>query len=171
MMTAHTPGASTHHSADSAALHGALGDERKLLDDLLRALERQRGAVADNDIDSIEKGVADVHRILLTLGEALTRRRRVVALVTGSEETPLSELAPYLKESREAVDTMVKDISAVARTVARELVTTRALLQTAIAEGDAYLQTLAGSELEGSVYQRSEGDSGRRHSVLINEHI
>lgn len=168
MNPAHSHGTA---AADPAALTAALQDERKLLDELLRALERQRGAVAENDIDAIEAGVSDVHRTLLTLGEALKRRRAMVALLTGSEETPLAELGPWLEAGAESVDGMVRDISAVARTVARELVTTRALLQTAIADGDAYLQTLAGAGLEASVYERSDAEAPRRASVLINERI
>jgi len=172
MTALNTNQASRATGAGSDGLLAALNTERKLMDELLAALQRQRDAVSDNDIDGIEACVADVHRTLLTLSEALKCRRTMVGLISGSEDTPLSEMHRWIDPSNGLVDQTVRGLTTAARTVARELVTTRAMLQGAIAEGDAYLKTLAGAELEGSVYKRSEGESAaRNHAVLIDQQI
>lgn len=154
------------------ALFAALSTECRLLEELQAALGRQRGAVGDNDIDAIEVGVGDVHRTLLTLDEALKRRRSLLAITTGSENTPLSEVPEIAQDPEGPLGRVATELTLAAETVARELASTRALLQAVIAEGDEYMRTLAGGELEATVYSRGTTEpEGPRGGALLDQQI
>ena len=160
------------HAGSAEALLTALSTERRLLDELKAALGRQRSAVGENDIEAIESGVGDVHRTLLTLDEALKRRRSLLAITTGSEETPLSEVPEIAQNPHGELGRVATELTVAAETVARELASTRVLLQAVIAEGHEYMRTLAGGELEATVYRR--GDSEREPApggALLDQRI
>jgi hypothetical protein len=71
------------------ALHDALVSERKLLDDLIAQMRRQRAAVAADNIEGVDDSTFATHRILATLGQARTRRRQLNVLLGGSEDCTL----------------------------------------------------------------------------------
>src|SRR5690242_5899551 len=52
------------------ALLDALRSERKLLDELVSTLRRQRSAVGTDDLQAVDDSVFATHRILATLGQA-----------------------------------------------------------------------------------------------------
>lgn len=168
-----SPAPSTHSAgAAPEALYSALSTERRLMDELKAALARQKAAVGRNDIDAIEAGVGDVHRTLFTLDEALKRRRSILALSTGSEETPLSHVPEIAQNPQGALGQLATELTVAAETVARELASTRLLLQEVIAEGDQYMRTLAGGDLEATVYRRGEPElQGPQGGALLDQRI
>jgi len=154
----------------AAALVSALKSERSLLTDLHQTLLRQRAAVAEEDIDGVETGVRDVQRILLTLNEALTRRRSLIGLLTGSEATDLSALSSVLDAPDREIEEVAVQLLEAARVVAAELETTRTLLRGAIATGDHYLKTMAGAEDAESLY-RPETHQQRQKALLVDRQV
>ncbi len=88
------------------ALHDALVSERKLLDDLIAQMRRQRAAVAGDDIQGVDDTTFATHRILATLGQARQRRRQLNVLLGGNEECSLRELEEQLAD---AVDDRLRD--------------------------------------------------------------
>ncbi len=150
------------------ALVQALHGERCQLDDLFRALERQRAAISANDIDGIEASVREVQSILLTLGEALTRRRHLTELITGEEGVELDHLSAELAGKHPRVEVAIRELVAVARVVDAELDSTRALLRSAIATGDHYLRTMSGEDDREALYRRPADAEARGRSVLFD---
>ena len=53
----------------------ALTTERRLLDELISVMRRQRSAVGDDDLQRVDDSVFATHRVLVTLNEARRRRR------------------------------------------------------------------------------------------------
>ena len=159
-------------SAPQGGLLAALRTERRLMDELREALGRQRAAVGANDIESIEAGVGDVHRTLLTLDEALKRRRSILALTTGSEDTPLSRVPDIVNDPDGELGRVATELTLAAETVARELASTRLLLREVIAEGDQYMRNLVGGDVEATVYRRSDAEQApSRGGALLDQHI
>ena len=145
----------------------ALRSERRQLDELYGALQRQRRAVAEEDIEGVEAAVRDVQRILLTLGEALRRRRSLITLITGTEDSDLEALVASVgASSSELRDTALGLIHA-ARVVSGELQTTRILLQGAIEMGDRHLKTISGAEDPESLYRPADDPRTQRHRALL----
>jgi hypothetical protein len=55
------------------ALTDALISERRLLEELITVMRRQRSAVGDDDLQSVDDSVFASHRVLVTLNEARQR--------------------------------------------------------------------------------------------------
>lgn len=137
-------------AASSAGTLAALVDahlsERRLLDDLVGIMQRQRSAVAADDLQGVDDSVFATHRVLVTLGEARRRRRTLNTMVAGSEEIAAQDLADAfgghvpmaLQEAREA-------LRASAAALAREVDVNRRVLREALATGDDYMRKLTGS--------------------------
>jgi len=158
--------------SENDALFTALRTECRLMDELKAALARQKVAVGDNDIEAIEVGVGDVHRTLLTLDEALKRRRSILAITTGSEDTPLTGVPEIVRDPSGDLGRMATELTLAAETVARELASTRLLLQEVIAQGDEYMRTLAGGELEATVYRRGEPERNNpQGGALLDQRV
>ena len=129
-----------------AALVDAHHSERKLLDDLVGIMQRQRSAVAADDLQGVDDSVFATHRVLVTLGEARRRRRTLNTMIAGSEEVAAQDLADALgghipvalQEAREG-------LRASAAALAREVDVNRRVLREALATGDEYMRRLAGS--------------------------
>ena len=151
----------------AAALVDALGSESRLLGDLHQALLRQRAAVAGEDIEGVEEGVREVQRILLTLNEALTRRRSLIGLLTGSETTDLGALGAALERPNRDIEERAEQLVEAAHVVAGELETTRTLLRGAIATGDHYLRTMTGAEDAESLYRPVDETRQQRQKALL----
>lgn len=142
--------ASAGRAASSAGTLAALVDahasERKLLDDLVGIMRRQRSAVAADDLQGVDDSVFATHRVLVTLGEARRRRRTLNTMIAGSEEVAEPALADafgghipvLLREAREA-------LRASAAALAHEVDVNRRVLREALATGDEYMRRLTGS--------------------------
>ena len=144
-------GAGYHRASGTAAstlasLVDAHASERRLLDDLVSVMQRQRSAVAADDLQGVDDSVFATHRILVTLGEARRRRRTLNTMVAGSEEIAAPDLADAfgghvpvaLQEAREA-------LRASAAALAQEVDVNRRVLREALATGDEYMRRLTGS--------------------------
>ncbi|HEX7241884.1 MAG TPA: hypothetical protein VF263_16500, partial [Longimicrobiaceae bacterium] len=74
------------------ALVDALASERRLLDELVAIMRRQRSAVGVDDLEGVDDSVFATHRVLLTLNEARRRRRSLYTLLGDPEELRFPEL-------------------------------------------------------------------------------
>jgi hypothetical protein len=127
-----------------AGLEDALASELRLLGDLTAILRRQRDAVAANDVEAVDDSTFATHRVLLTLGEARRRRRRVFELLRLSDTLPLNELAAELGDRfTPALRHVLDELQGIAVVVTNEVATNRLLLRGAIASGDSLVRALA----------------------------
>ncbi len=128
------------------ALLDSLRSERKLLDDLVATLRRQRSAVGTDDLQSVDDTVFATHRILATLGQARVRRRQINRLLVGADELPARALEEALGEHMdEELRGACADLQASAAVLAREVDVNRRVLRDALANGDAQARVLAGA--------------------------
>jgi hypothetical protein len=120
-------------------LHDALVSERRLLDDLIAQMRRQRAAVASDDIQGVDDSTFATHRILATLGQARQRRRQLNVLLGGSEDCTLRELEELLGEQ---VDDRFRDarvrLQQAADVLTREVGMNRKLLREALSNTDQH---------------------------------
>lgn len=129
-----------------ASLVDAHHSERRLLDELVSIMRRQRSAVAADDLQGVDDSVFATHRILVTLGEARRRRRALNTIVGGSDELDAAALADAfggsipqsLQEARGALRSAATEL-------AREVDVNRRVLREALANGDEYVRRLVGS--------------------------
>ncbi|WP_148306091.1 flagellar export chaperone FlgN [Gemmatirosa kalamazoonensis] len=127
------------------ALLDALRSERKLLDELVATLRRQRSAVGTDDLQAVDDSVFATHRILATLGQARVRRRQINRLIVGVEELPARDLETVLGEGMDDVLRGARDeLQASAAVLAREVDVNRRVLRDALSSGDAQARALAG---------------------------
>lgn len=157
------------------ALYDALFSERRLLDDLIAQMRRQRTAVAADDIQGVDDSTFATHRILATLGQARQRRRQLNVLLGGSEECTLRELEELLGER---VDERLRDarlrLQQAADVLTREVGMNRKLLREALSSTQQHVRTLAGGMTMPTTYA-TEGivpttPSGSR-GVLVNRTV
>jgi AraC-like DNA-binding protein len=135
------------------ALHDALVSERRLLDDLIAQMRRQRAAVSGDDIQGVDDSTFATHRILATLGQARQRRRQLNLLLGGSEDLTLRDLEQTLGDQ---IDTRLREarqrLQLSADLLAREVGMNRKLLREALNSGDQYVRTLVGVPAELPTY-------------------
>lgn len=154
------------------ALHDALISERKLLDDLIAQMRRQRASVTADDIEGVDESTFATHRILATLGQARTRRRQLNILLGGSEDCTLRELEDMLGDQ---VDPRLRDarqrLTQAADLLTREVGMNRKLLREALTNTDQHVRTLVGAPAQPTTYA-TEGaaspSSGAPRGVLVN---
>jgi len=157
------------------ALHDALISERRLLDDLIAQMRRQRAAVAADDIQGVDDSTFATHRILATLGQARQRRRQLNVLLGGTEECTLREVEELLGE---LVDDRFREargrLQQSADMLTREVGMNRKMLREAITTTDTHVRTLVGSPASPSTYA-SEGlvpaTTGAPRGVLVNRTV
>ena len=154
------------------ALYDALISERRLLDELIAQMRRQRSAVGSDDIDGVDDSTFATHRILATLGQARTRRRQLNVLISGSPDTTLRQVEEMLGHN---MDGRLRDarqrLQHSADILAREVGMNRKLLREAITSNDAHVRTLVGQPEHGTTYINDAG--GRMaptpaRGVLVN---
>lgn len=135
------------------ALLDALVTERRLLDDLIAQMRRQRAAVGADDIQGVDDSTFATHRILATLGQARQRRRQLNLLLGGSEECTLTDLEQSLGAQ---MDTRFVDarqrLQHAADLLTREVGMNRKLLREAISANDQHVRTLVGAPDRPSTY-------------------
>jgi hypothetical protein len=130
------------------ALTDVLCTERRLLDELVSVLRRQRDAVARDDLQTVEDTVFATHRVLRTLDEARRRRRSVNRLLGESDDLSLSELEDALGSCMTDVLRRARDeLERAARTLAHEVDVNRRILRRALAVGSDLADVLAGPNL------------------------
>lgn len=159
-------------SASLDALHDALASERRLLEDLIAQMRRQRTAVSVEDIQGVDDSTFATHRILATLGQARQRRRQLNLLLGGNEECTLNELEASLGDQ---VDARLREarqrLQQSADLLAREVGMNRRLLREALTSNDQYVRTLVGAPVTSSTYA-AEGATapagGAARGVLVN---
>ncbi len=134
-------------------LYDALFSERRLLDDLIAQMRRQRTAVATDDIQGVDDSTFATHRILATLGQARQRRRQLNVLLGGSEECTLRELEELLGDR---VDERLRDarlrLQQAADLLTREVGMNRKLLREALNNTQQHVRVLAGSSVTSPTY-------------------
>ena len=155
----------------SAATVSALVDahlsERRLLEELIAIMRRQRDAVAADDLQGVDDSVFATHRILVTLGEARRRRRSLNTIIGGADELDAQALAdalggtvpPLLQEAREA-------LRVAAGTLAAEVEVNRRILREAMATGDDYMRRLVGADAARPDYAPAAAQEPRGGSLL-----
>ncbi|MBA3917124.1 MAG: hypothetical protein C0516_00895 [Gemmatimonas sp.] len=156
-------------------LHDALVSERRLLDDLIAQMRRQRAAVASDDIQGVDDSTFATHRILATLGQARQRRRQLNVLLGGSEDCTLRELEELLGAQ---VDDRFRDarvrLQQAADVLTREVGMNRKLLREALSNTDQHVRTLVGAPVAPSTYG-AEGlaptTPGAPRGVLFNRAV
>lgn len=154
------------------ALHDALASERRLLDELIAQMRRQRSAVGADDIQGVDDSTFATHRILATLGQARQRRRQLNVLLGGSEESTLRELEELLGD---LVDDRLRDarlrLQQAADVLTREVGMNRKLLREALTSTDQHVRTLVGAPAGPTTYAH-EGhapvNTGAPRGVLLN---
>lgn len=140
------------------ALYDALVSERKLLDDLIAQMRRQRSAVGSDDIDGVDDSTFATHRILATLGQARTRRRQLNVLITGNQETTLRQIEEMLGNNMDGrLSDARQRLQHSADILAREVGMNRKLLREAISTNDAHVRTLVGEPQNGTTYLNDPG--------------
>ncbi len=157
------------------ALHDALISERRLLDDLIAQMRRQRAAVGADDIQGVDDSTFATHRILATLGQARQRRRQLNVLLGGSEDCTLRELEDLLGD---LVDDRFRDarvrLQQAADLLTREVGMNRRLLREALTSTDQHVRTLVGAPTAPSTYA-TEGvvptGTGAPRGVLVNRTV
>jgi hypothetical protein len=119
------------------ALTDALISERRLLEELIAVMRRQRSAVGDDDLQCVDDSVFATHRVLVTLNEARRRRRALNALIGQPEDIGLEALeqalgprvTPGLREAR-------RELHTAARALSHEVSLNRRILREALARGE-----------------------------------
>jgi hypothetical protein len=157
------------------ALHDALVSERRLLDDLIAQMRRQRAAVGTDDIQGVDDSTFATHRILATLGQARQRRRQLNVLLGGTEEMTLREVEDLLGD---LVDDRFRDarqrLQQAADLLTREVGMNRRLLREALTSTDQHVRTLVGAPTAPSTYA-TEGagptGTGAPRGVLVNRTV
>ncbi|MDH5758213.1 MAG: flagellar protein FlgN [Gemmatimonadota bacterium] len=171
-------GVPTAVSGRVETLAEAFGSETRLLRELERVLERQRTAVGQDDLGSVDDSVYAAQRILLTLAQAKRRRKSLLHLMVGNEELPLAELDTALGMGMtESVRRARDELHEAAQTLARELDLNRRVLQGAITAGDQLIRALVGATPRaGQTYGRGQVNNGTQDmaggsGVLINRQV
>jgi hypothetical protein len=174
--TASAAGPALRAGAASASSLAALVDahhsERRLLDDLVSIMQRQRSAVATDDLQGVDDSVFATHRVLVTLGEARRRRRTLNTMLAGSEEVGARELADAfgghvpvaLQEARDALRTA-------AAALAREVDVNRRVLREALASGDEYMRRLVGAGEPRPDYAPAAAPEPRAGGLLLDRRV
>ena len=125
----------------------ALRDEHAVLEDLGATLERQRKAVARDDIDAVKDSVFAAHRLLGAYREARSRRRSAVIVACGGGEGSVEALSSTLGASFSEVErSATEDLRSSARRLVAVVDMNRLLLQAAMASGDGLLRVLTGGD-------------------------
>jgi hypothetical protein len=154
------------------SLTDALATERRLLDELITVMRRQRTAVGQDDLQAVDDSVFSTHRVLVTLSEARRRRRNLNALIGQHEDLGIHALDDALgSRMTDALRIARDELYRAARALSREVALNRRILREALACGDAFARTLAG--VEGSpVYTAQPSPQARSQTnTLLDRRI
>lgn len=157
------------------SLADAFRREAKLLLDLQDVLQRQRNAVAKDDLPVVDETVYSAQRIFRTLAEARRQRRAILEILGLDRETSVDSLEELLG-SHMTVDLGLArtELQEAARRVSRELNVNKKILQGAISTGEELIQGLRGASGKGTgVYGPGAGSGAPRGDggLIINRQI
>jgi hypothetical protein len=127
------------------ALVDAMRAERRLLDELIAIMRRQRGAVSRDDLQAVDDSVFSTHRVLVTLNEARRRRRALHQMVANRDDASIHDLESVLGHRMTEVVRDARDgLRDTAQALAQEVAINRHVLREALSAGDQYVRTLTG---------------------------
>lgn len=134
-------------------LSDVLGTERRLLEELMLVMRKQRAAVAADDLQALDDSVFATYRVLATLGEARRRRKSVNRMLGGAEDMNVNDLeeilgdraTPDVIEARNALQSAAMELS-------REVDTNKQVLKSAMDSGNDYVQKLFGTPQPTATY-------------------
>jgi hypothetical protein len=153
-------GAPSSSPSPVESMTDALETEKRLLDEIIAIMRRQRTAVSADDLQAIDDSVFATHRVLVTLNEARRRRRAINVLFGEREDLPITQLEDVLGDRMTAALGIARDeLQMTARALSREVAINRSILRQALASGDAYARVLTGA-LPDPVYSVRPGPSG-----------
>jgi flagellar biosynthesis/type III secretory pathway chaperone len=134
-------------------LTDVLGTERRLLEELVNVMQKQRAAVSTDDLQSLDDSVFATYRVLATLGEARRRRKSVNRLLGGAEDMNVNDLEEILGE-RATPDVVAarNALQEAAAILSREVDINKQVLRTAMDNGNDYVQKLFGSPTPPATY-------------------
>jgi hypothetical protein len=131
----------------------ALNTERRLVEELITVLRRQRAAVSQDDLQAVDDTVFATHRVLVTLSEARRRRRTLNTLIGQPEDLGIHALDEALGgRMTSGLRSSRDELHNAARLLSREVGINRRILRQALAAGDQYARTLAGAEVAPATY-------------------
>lgn len=134
-------------------LTDVLGTERKLLEELMAVMQKQRAAVAADDLQALDDSVFATYRVLATLGEARRRRKSVNRMLGYAEDMNVNDLEDILGDRATTSVIHARDaLQATALLLSREVDMNKTVLQGAMDSGNDYVQTLLGSADSGATY-------------------
>ena len=134
-------------------LSDVLGTERKLLEELVNVMQKQRAAVASDDLQSLDDSVFATYRVLATLGEARRRRKSVNRLLGAAEDMNVNDIEEVLGD-RATVDVVAaRDaLQGAAVALSKEVDINKQVLRSAMENGNDYVQKLFGSSTPAATY-------------------
>ncbi len=158
----------TQLTAAVGGLVDAFGTERRLIEELIAIMRRQRDAVSHDDLQGVDDSVYAIQRVLFTLGEARKRRRALNRRLGNAEDLPLRDLeaiigplvTPDLIRSRET-------LQQAARTLAQEVALNRRVLREALTTGDDYVRMLCGAPEKTESYPDTKVGPDRSASGYV----
>jgi len=127
-------------------LSDVLGTERKLLEELMNVMRKQRSAVETDDLQALDDSVFATYRVLATLGEARRRRKTVNRLLGGAEDMNVNDLEEILgdRATTDVIDAR-NALQQAAMQLSAEVDTNKQVLKLAMDNGNDYVQKLFGT--------------------------
>lgn len=151
------------------ALVAAFEAECRLLGDLAGVLRRQREGVATDDVTIVDESVFAANRVVRTLEEARRRRRTLLGMLAGAQDTTLDDLEMALGRLMTKDLASVRDrLRAQARSVAREIEINRRVLRGAMEQGDRFMHAICGGTPSRSY---EPGESAGATGALLNRQV
>ena len=127
-------------------LSDVMGTERRLLEELMNVMQKQRAAVAADDLQALDDSVFATYRVLATLGEARRRRKTVNRLLGEAEDMNVNDLEEILGDR--ATSTVIDARNALqhaAVSLSHEVDINKQVLRAAMDNGNDYVQKLFGA--------------------------
>lgn len=144
----------------------ALGSERRLIEELIGLMRRQRAAVSADDLQGVEETVYAMQRVLCTLGEARKRRRALNIRFGRGEDMGLRDLEEALGPSfTPTVHEAREELQKAAQTLSGEVAVNRRVLREALTASNEYVRTLLAGGMPDPLYTEAaatERPSGAR---------
>ncbi|MBC7842562.1 MAG: flagellar export chaperone FlgN [Gemmatimonadaceae bacterium] len=134
-------------------LSDVMGTERRLLEELVNVMQKQRAAVASDDLQALDDSVFATYRVLATLGEARRRRKSVNRLLGEAEDMNVNDLEEILGD-RATPDVIAarNALQDAAVSLSREVDTNKQVLRSAMDNGNDYVQKLFGAPQPTATY-------------------
>ena len=154
------------------ALTDAMASEKRLIDELISIMRRQRSAVAVDDLQGVDDSVFATHRVLVTLNEARRRRRALNRMLGEREDISIDALDDVLgARMTEPLRDVRDSLQLSARALSQEVAINRQVLRQALASGEAYVRTLTGAPatvVYGAPAAGAHANDAMRGGTLIN---